>query len=105
MESQISNLQRWQRITAIKAHFWRRWHSEYLTDLQNHYKWQQPHRNLKVDDMVLIHEDNLPPMKWVTGRVINVIKGSDGYARVADIKTSTTTLRRPVAKLALLPLN
>lgn len=34
MESQISNLQRWQRITAIKAHFWRRWHSEYLMDFK-----------------------------------------------------------------------
>lgn len=104
-DAEISNLQRWQRITAVKAHFWRRWHYEYLTNLQSNYKWQRPCKNIKVDDMVLVHEDNLPPMKWVTGRIINIVTGSDGHTRVADIKTPTTTLRRPISKLALLPIN
>lgn len=103
--SEISHLQHWQRITAIKSQFWQRWHNEYLAQLQNRYRWQNPQQNLKVDDMVIIHEDNVPPMKWIIGRVINIVPGADGYARVADVKTPTTTLRRPVAKLAVLPVD
>ena len=53
--------------------------------------------------MVLIHEDNVPPMKWAIGRVTKLIPGADGFVRVAEVKTSQTTLKRPVAKLAVLP--
>ena len=55
--------------------------------------------------MVIVHEDNVPPMKWLIGRVINIVSGADGYARVADVKTPISTLRRSIAKLAVLPVN
>ncbi|XP_073811778.1 uncharacterized protein [Musca autumnalis] len=98
----VSNLQRWQRISAIKAHFWHRWHCEYLAQLQHRYRWQKPQRNLHVNDLVVVHEDNVPPMKWVIGRVINIVPGADGLARVAEVKTPSSTLRRPIAKLAVI---
>ncbi|XP_058982310.1 uncharacterized protein LOC131804053 [Musca domestica] len=102
-DSDISHLQQWQRISAIKSHFWSRWHTEYLAQLQNRYRWKNPQQNLQVNDMVLIHEDNVPPMKWAIGRVTKLIPGADGFVRVAEVKTSQTTLKRPVAKLAVLP--
>ncbi|XP_058977598.1 uncharacterized protein LOC131802148 [Musca domestica] len=79
------------------------WHTEYLAQLQNRYRWKNPQQNLQVNDMVLIHEDNVPPMKWAIGRVTKLIPGADGFVRVAEVKTSQTTLKRPVAKLAVLP--
>ncbi|GFY01959.1 hypothetical protein TNCV_5098201 [Trichonephila clavipes] len=33
---------------------------EYLNQLQQRTKWNKPRRNLKVNDMVLLKEDNLP---------------------------------------------
>ncbi|XP_058983187.1 uncharacterized protein LOC131804373 [Musca domestica] len=79
------------------------WHTEYLAQLQNRYRWKNPQQNLQVNDMVLIHEDNVSPMKWAIGRVTKLIPGADGFVRVAEVKTSQTTLKRPVAKLAVLP--
>ncbi|XP_073835838.1 uncharacterized protein [Musca autumnalis] len=99
----VSHLQHWQRISAIKAHFWRRWHTEYLAQLQNRYRWQKPQRNLQLNDLVVVHEDNVPPMKWIVGRVINIVPGTDGFARVAEVQTPHSILKRPVAKLAVLP--
>ncbi|XP_075162888.1 uncharacterized protein LOC142235521 [Haematobia irritans] len=104
-DSDISHLQSWQRISAVKSHFWRRWHKEYLAQLQHRHKWQTPQQELNVNDMVIVHEDNVPPIKWITGRVTNIVPGADGYARVADVRTPTNLLRRPVAKLAKLPID
>lgn len=39
------------------------------------------------------------------GRVINVIAGADGHAKVEDIKTSSSILRRPIAKLVIVSVN
>lgn len=41
-DSEVSHIQHWQRISEIKSHFWRRWQTEYLTSLQNRYRWQKP---------------------------------------------------------------
>ncbi|XP_061397327.1 uncharacterized protein LOC133333008 [Musca vetustissima] len=101
-DSEISHLQHWQRISAIKSHFWRRWHIEYLAQLQNRYRWKKPQQNLKVNDLVIVHEDNVAPMKWVLGRVTHIVPGADGFARVAEVKTPHSTFRRPIAKLAVL---
>ena len=56
--------------------------------------------NLRKGDMVIIKEDNLPPMKWPLGRILNVFAGDDGAVRVADVKTSTGVYKRAIQKLA-----
>ncbi|XP_037930101.1 uncharacterized protein LOC119664746 [Teleopsis dalmanni] len=101
---EISLLARWKRITAVKSQFWRRWQHEYLCTLQSRNRWQHSTRNLRVGDLVIIHDDNLPPMKWLLGRIIRTVTGADGKVRVAEVKTPETTLTRPIAKLALLPI-
>ncbi|GFV15743.1 hypothetical protein TNCV_987261 [Trichonephila clavipes] len=37
--------------------------------------------------MVLIREENLPPCKWLLGRVVKIYMGKDKKVRVVDIKT------------------
>ena len=54
--------------------------------------------------MVVVAEDNMPPQQWLLGRVVAVDAGQDGRVRVADIKTANGTIRRPIHKLALLPV-
>ena len=56
--------------------------------------------NLRKGDMVIIKEDNLPPMKWPLGRVLNVFSGDDGAVRVAEIKTPTGVFKRAIHRLA-----
>ena len=100
----ISCLQRWSLVNHLKAEFWRRWSHEYLNTLQHRYKWKTECHNVKPGTMVIIKDDNLPPLKWPLGRITNAIRGKDGLVRVADVRTSTNIIRRPIHKLAPLPM-
>ncbi|XP_054713628.1 uncharacterized protein LOC129223088 [Uloborus diversus] len=94
---------RWNLIQHLRGQFWRRWHLEYLNQLQQRTKWKKPRRNLRVNDMVLVKEDNLPPLQWSLGRVVQVFPGDDGAVRVVDVKTQRGQFRRPITKCYLLP--
>lgn len=104
--SQIVNINtRWQLIQKLKNDFWKRWQREYITRLQNRPKWAAISSNLKMHDLVLIMEDNLPPSRWALGRIIATHPGTDGLVRVATIKCQSGEIKRPICKLALLPSN
>ncbi|XP_073841504.1 uncharacterized protein [Musca autumnalis] len=98
----INNLEHWAQITAIKQRFWKKWHHEYINELQVRNKWTASNSNIGVGSMVLVHEDNIPPQKWLMGRLTNIIPGRDGRIRVADVKTTRGIIRRPIHKLALI---
>lgn len=97
-------LSRWQLLSQMRDHFWYRWSKEYLHHLQERTKWQQPRTNLKVDDLVLVKNDILPPTQWQLARVIELHPGPDNLVRVVTIRTATSTLKRPISKLCLLPI-
>ena len=59
-------------------------------------------RYLAVNDLVLLVDNNLVRGQWHLGRVTKVFPGSDGLVRAAEIKTKTSVLVRPIAKLCLL---
>ncbi|XP_070144937.1 uncharacterized protein [Drosophila kikkawai] len=104
-DSKVDHLERWQRVSAIKQYLWRRWSHEYINELQMRTNWTQASPNLSVGDMVLIHEDNLPPQRWLLGRIEAAIPGKDQRVRVADVRTAKGVYRRPTHKLALLPVS
>ncbi|XP_075162921.1 uncharacterized protein LOC142235555 [Haematobia irritans] len=101
----INHLNRWQRVCYMQQHFWRKWSTEYLTSLQQRTKWQRASPNLQPNDMVLLKDENLPPLKWSMGRVVEVIAGEDDVVRVAVIRTTKGITRRAVSKLCRLPTN
>ncbi|GFX86209.1 integrase catalytic domain-containing protein [Trichonephila clavipes] len=37
--------------------------------------------------MVILKDENLPPCKWTMGRILEIVKGSDGKVRVVNVKT------------------
>lgn len=95
---------RWQLTEHMHQRFWKVWSNDYLTSLQARSKWRKPTPNIKKGDIVLVRENNLPPGKWAMGRVIEVHPGSDNRVRVTTIKTQFGTLKRPITKLSLLPI-
>lgn len=99
-----NRLSSWKAIQAKVQGYWKRWSMEYLTSLQNRPKWQQAQRDLQLNDLVLVKDPNLPPGKWVMGRVINIHPGKDGRVRVVTLKTAIGNFIRPIHKLAALPL-
>nr|XP_033325360.1 uncharacterized protein LOC117219916 [Megalopta genalis] len=100
-----NRLNRFQLLQQTVQHFWRRWQRDYLHNLQQRHKWKQGHGNpLKVGDMALIKEDNLPPLKWALGRVVELHPGQDGICRVFTIRTTRGMLKRPASKICMLPI-
>ena len=57
-------------------------------------------RQLEVNDLVWIVDDNVKRAHYEMGRVLEVYHGSDGRVRSALVKTEDGKLKRPVVKLA-----
>jgi len=93
---------RWRRIQELSRHFWKRWLQEYLPTLGRRAKWRQDQRDFKINDVVLIVDTDTPRGQWPLGRITNTHPGPDGHVRVVDVKTSKTTLRRPISRLSLI---
>ncbi|XP_077282591.1 uncharacterized protein LOC143908707 [Temnothorax americanus] len=98
-------LSRWQLIQQRIQQFWAQWSAQYLQRQQAISKWHHPNNNVKVDSIVLLIDERSPPCKWPLARVTALHPGKDGLTRVVTLKTATTTLTRPSAKLAILPIS
>lgn len=101
----IPRLNRWQNISFMYQTFWKKWSTEWLTQLQQRKKWCNHAENIKPGTLVLIKDDNLPPMKRPLARVTETIVGKDGVARVAILKTANGSSKRAVTKLCILPIS
>lgn len=101
----INRLRRFELVRSKFQTFWKRWHLEYLPQLQRRNRWTSIGQSIKLNDILILKEENLPPYQWKLCRVTAVHPGSDGIVRVVTVKLSSgIELRRPVAKVALLPL-
>ncbi|XP_055307371.1 uncharacterized protein LOC129571589 [Sitodiplosis mosellana] len=99
-----NRLKKFELMRKMTQEFWSRWSNEYVTTLMERNKWRHSQPNLKINDIVLIATDTLPPTQWPLGRVTNIIKGDDGHVRVADLTSRGHTYRRPIVKLCQLPV-
>ncbi|KAJ0175356.1 hypothetical protein K1T71_009497 [Dendrolimus kikuchii] len=93
------HLTRYDRVEQMRQHFWTRWSKEYISELQRRVKWQKNVNTLTPDTLVLIKEENLPPLKWRLGRVLQTFTGKDGISRVADVKTAAGIIQRSFSKI------
>ena len=118
-----TTLERWNICEKATQDFWDRWSQEYLQQLQKATKWHHKERNFQVNDLVMLTDGNQFKAQWSMAKVVKVYPGRDGLVRAVDvqletkvipktiinnvqlakeIKTSTSILRRPITKLALL---
>ncbi|XP_011311724.1 uncharacterized protein [Fopius arisanus] len=101
----IARLTRWPLIRQKVQSVWNRWSTSYLQHLQSISKWHHPSHDIKIGSIVLLTEERFPPTKWPLARVIALHPGKDGLTKVVAINTSSSTLQRPIAKRALLPMS
>ncbi|XP_015120742.1 uncharacterized protein LOC107043673 [Diachasma alloeum] len=101
----VARLSRWQLIQQKVQYFWKQWSTSYLQHLQSISKWHHPSHDIRIGSIVLLTDERCPPTKFPLARVIALHPGRDGLARVVAIKTSSSTLQRPISKLALLPVS
>lgn len=100
-----SALTRWQLTHQMVQRFWRRWSAEYLHTLQQRRKWQTVTDDVRIGELVLIIDDNMPPAKWALGRIEATHPGDDGHIRVVTIRTQGSTFKRSIVKVARLPID
>ncbi|KAM3956896.1 SET and MYND domain containing, class 4, member 2 [Aphomia sociella] len=94
---------RYDRVEQMRQHFWQRWSKEYVSELQTRTKWKMQQQDITLNTLVLIKEENLPPLKWRLGRILRTFPGKDGISRVADILTSNGIIQRATSKICALP--
>jgi len=84
---------------------WKRWQQQYLSSLQQRQKWTTKQANPKVNDIVILKEDNIPMLQWPLARIERLHPGKDGIVRVVTIRTPKGQYVRPLSKLAPLPVS
>jgi len=67
-------LNRWQHFKSLHQQFRTRWKEEYLRELHKRNKWQVPTENLRVGDLVVIKDVNLPSNERQLGRIDSVFR-------------------------------
>ena len=98
-EENIPLILRWRRTTQFVQRFWDVWSQAYLQQLQKRVKWKDEQPPVKVGDLVILKNELTPPTRWPLGRITSVFPAADGLIRVVEVKTATTTLKRPIVKI------
>lgn len=102
----VNRLTRWERVQEISQQFWRRWQAEYLPQLQSRVKWTRERENVKIDALVLIKHDSLPPSQWCLGRITEIHPGrGDGKVRAVTVRSRNGQLKRCISKICKLPIS
>jgi transposase InsO family protein len=98
----IYSRKRWRRVQQLANVFWQRWKREYLVTLQTRNKETKVQRNAKVGDVVLLVDETMNRNAWHMGKITDVEIDSNGMVRCVNVKTATSSFRRPVSKIILL---
>lgn len=100
----INRLDQYQYLHHIATDFWKGWAKEYIDQLQPRQKWCKKETNVRIGQIVVISEDNVPPSRWPIGKITAVYPGKDGLIRTVDVSCNGSTFKRPIHRLGLLPI-
>ena len=92
-------------LEKLNSSYWKSWHRDYLVTLQIRKRWLTSRPEFAIGDLVLIAEDNQPPLHWKMARVVDLYSGNDEINRVAKVKTINGTLMRAIIKLRKFPFD
>lgn len=99
-----NRLSAWQKVQHYTQQLWKKWSQLYLSNLQNRTRWTRNRDNISVGTMVVLKEDNVPPLKWQLGRIAETHAGTDGKIRVVTVRTKDGIYRRAISKVCVLPI-
>ncbi|KAH0944378.1 hypothetical protein HN011_007012 [Eciton burchellii] len=100
-----NRLSRWQLMQAIQEQIWRTWSKDYLHSLQIRNKWSKSPLHIKIKDLVIVRNRQLPPSRWELARVVQVHPGLDGHVRVVTLRTVCSHYKRPITQICKLPVS
>ncbi|XP_070407549.1 uncharacterized protein [Nothobranchius furzeri] len=83
---------RWRRVQYLANEFWHRWKKEYLLSLQQRQKWHKTNRNAKVNDIVIVQDDQASRNDWKLAKVVAIHPSEDGCIRKVQLLMSDSLL-------------
>ena len=89
-------------VQKIVDSFWKHWTRDVFPALVPRKKWHVEKRNVQVNDIVTVADQNAVRGKWAVGRIIEVYPGPDGRVRNVKVRTATGEYSRPVNKIAVI---
>jgi hypothetical protein len=103
----MNRLNRYQELQRLQQKLWNLWYHDYLHHLQTRPLKFRKLNEFRVGDLVLLKDNNLPPLKWKIGRVKQLFPDKFGVVRNVLIKMplQTSDKHRHIKYLAFLPLD
>ncbi|XP_062558239.1 uncharacterized protein LOC134223119 [Armigeres subalbatus] len=98
-----NRLDRYECAQQKVQHFWSRWTSEYLKELQHQATINPRKVSLKIGQIVVLQDQQLPMLRWPLARIMQLHPGQDGVVRVVTVRTASGIFKRPTSKVCLLP--
>ena len=89
-------------VQKIVNSFWNRWKRDVFPLLLPRKKWNVVKRNVKVDDFVIVSDNNAVRGKWIIGRIIEVYPGQDGNVRNVKVRTPSGEYSRSITKIVVI---
>ena len=97
------NLQaRLRKVQSLLNRFWDQWKRHYLLSLRERGIWGAHGTSTEpqVGEVVAIHEEHLPRLRWKLVRIVQIQEGRDGKIRSAVVQVSRgNRIRHPVSLL------
>ena len=81
-----SSQRQWRQAQYLPNLFWRRWTREYLPNHQERQKWKGLKDNLKINNILLLMDENFPRGQWPLARVVEVVPSKDGSCAAQRLK-------------------
>ncbi|KAF9413673.1 hypothetical protein HW555_008119, partial [Spodoptera exigua] len=113
MQRAANNRTNIRMMPPYLCHYWLGFNADQFYDLLNsipNLAEQVPNASIalciylvKIGTVVLMHQDDVPPLRWPMGIITESFPGRDGTTRVAMVKTCSGSFKRPVVKLCPLP--
>ena len=98
--NEFDHRKRYAHAQSYANVIWSRLIKEYVPTLNRRSKWRTPaEQHLRTGDLVWIVEETNPRGYYPTARIVELRYGSDSVARSAFLRTSTSSLVRPLVKL------
>ena len=104
-ENETSCIRRFRHLSIKLAHFRKKWKNEYLSGLREYHKSRSGanRKEISVNDIVTVFEDNVKRELWKTAIVEELIEGKNNVVRGAKIrviiKGKPIRMSRPIQKL------